>query len=72
MCEGIIDPEGQREDVDQICRGQIDHKDHILGLLPMEQHQEQLVLPPTVSLNMCLAVQLCTRGVCREPREQWC
>lgn len=33
MCEVIVNPEGQREDVGQICQRQVDHEDHRFGVL---------------------------------------
>lgn len=44
MREIIIDPEGQREDVGQVCDRQVYHEDHRLGLLAVKRHiQRELV-----------------------------
>lgn len=37
VCEVIINPEGQREDVCQVSNRQVYHEDHSLGLLTVEQ-----------------------------------
>lgn len=46
MIEVIVDPEGQREDVGQVCHRQVYHEDHRLGLLTVEQHTEELATCP--------------------------
>lgn len=36
VCEVIIDPERQREDVGQVSQSQVYHEDHCFGLLTVE------------------------------------
>lgn len=40
VCEVIIEPEGQREDVNQVCQSQIYHERYCLGLLPVKKYPE--------------------------------
>lgn len=37
MCEVIINPEGQRQDVGQIRQRQVDHEDHRFGVFTGER-----------------------------------
>lgn len=58
MCEVIINPEGQREDVGQVCQGQVYHEDHRLGLLTVEQHAGELAMCRTCWRLLCVC--MCT------------
>ena len=38
--EVVVDPERQREDMGQVCQGQVNHEDHCLGLLSVGLERE--------------------------------
>lgn len=59
VCEVIINPEGQGEDVCQVSNWQVYHEDHCLGLLTVEQRAEELAVPRINLIFMCLCLDLC-------------
>lgn len=58
VADVIINPEGQRENVGQVCQRQVYHEDHCLGLLTVEHHAEELAMQRTCCGLLCVC--MCT------------